>query len=110
MTGKVDIHYSAKARKFFKRNPDRLSMDDVDLLIGKAILKLASKPAINIDLSKMSGRSKGKYRIRAGDIHIIFSIKQRDIYLVVVEDIDFRSNVYKLKVDRVDYQTTGKEH
>ncbi len=58
-----------------------------------------------IDLIAMKGRSKGKYRIRTGNIRIIFYIERNEIYVITVEEIGFRSDVYKLREADDVYQT-----
>lgn len=38
---------------------------------------------------------KDHYRIRKGDIRIIFSFKNNELIIVNIKKIDFRGNVYK---------------
>ncbi len=105
MKTKLEIKYSAKARKFLKHNPNRLTTETVDFHIEKVVRKLTGEASINVDVIKMKGRSKGKYRLRTGDIRIVFSIKQGIVYVVLVEDIDFRGDVYKLRESEAVYHT-----
>lgn len=48
----------------------------------------------NIDLKKLKGISPAIYRIRKGDVRILFRYENGEIIVVHVETIDFRGNVY----------------
>ena len=44
----------------------------------------------------MKGKYKGHYRIKTGKLRILFKAEKNDIVVTaVVEDVDFRKNVYK---------------
>lgn len=49
---------------------------------------------INIDLKPLKGEFAGMYRLRKGNIRIIFSYEQGEIVIASVETVDFRGNVY----------------
>jgi len=49
---------------------------------------------VNIDLKKLVGDWKGYYRLRKGDIRIIFEINKQEKALYV-EKVDLRGKVYK---------------
>lgn len=49
---------------------------------------------INIDLKPLKGEFTGMYRLRKGNIRIIFSYEQGEIVIASVETVDFRGNVY----------------
>jgi len=49
---------------------------------------------VNIDLKKLKGIFNNTYRIRKGNIRIIFQYYKQEIHIVSVENIDFRGNVY----------------
>lgn len=43
------------------------------------------------DVKKLQGRSKNAYRLRMGDIRIVYRIHGKELEIV---DIDYRGNVY----------------
>ena len=67
--------------------------DEVRNEIRKFLLKMNGEN-INVDLRKLVGNWKGYYRIRIGQIRVIFKVfkEDREIY---VERIDFRGSIYK---------------
>lgn len=89
----IRICYSRSAKKFIEKNSDKISQQKVNELILRAIQKILGSN-INIDIKKLEGKYKGLYRIRTGNIRIIFSIRTGVIHIVVVEDIGFRGNIY----------------
>ena len=89
----LDIVYSGRAVKFLEKNKHLISFDDTDKLITSAIKKLMGE-AHNIDLVKMKGKYKNHYRIRKGDIRIIFFLEFGYIRKVLVEDINQRGSIY----------------
>ena len=91
----LKISYSKEADKFLKKNEDNLKEEEVDGLIVEAIRKLFKTEETNINLKKLKGKEKGSFRIRKGDIRIIFSLKKEKILHAMIKTIDFRGNVYK---------------
>lgn len=85
----VKIEYARKAEKFLDRNAHRLSKEDADQFVLKGVRKIHGDHAVSVDLIKMKGRSKGKYRLSTGDIRIIFSIKQGIVYVVLWRILTF---------------------
>ncbi len=91
----LEIGYSIKANKFLEKNSKTLTEKEVDTLIVSAIKKIYKIEKTNIDLKKLKGKLKGLFRIKQGDIRIIFSLKKNKILNVLINDIDFRGNIYK---------------
>ena len=91
----LKISYSKEADKFLKKNKDKLKEAETDELIIEAIRKLFIIEETNIDLKKLKGRERGSFRIRKGDIRIVFSFKKEKILHAMIKTIDFRGNVYK---------------
>ncbi len=87
---KWKVTYSGKAKKFLD---EKNIHDEVRNEIRKFLLKMNGEN-INIDLRKLVGNWKGYYRIRIGQIRVIFKVfkEDREIY---VEKIDFRGSIYK---------------
>ena len=51
---------------------------------------------INIDFKDLKGKFKNKVRIRKGSIRVIIEILEDEVIIEsIVEDIDFRGNIYK---------------
>jgi len=95
MNKKVTIVYLKKADKFLARNPHKLSKKDVDQLIIKAIEKIYNQTDTNIDLKRMK-TLENHFRIRKGDIRIVFHLADDGNWIVsVVEEIGYRGDVYK---------------
>ena len=90
----IDIIYSKQAKKFLDKHSSIITVKDTDDTLKLAIRKLFGED-INIDVVKMRGRHKGKYRLRSGAFRIIFRIEKGIIRVINVEKIDFRGDVYK---------------
>ncbi len=91
----LEIGYSKKANKFLEKNSKMLTEKEVDTLIVSAIKKIYKIEKTNIDLKKLKGKLKGLFRIKQGDIRIIFTLKKNKVLNVLINDIDFRGNIYK---------------
>lgn len=91
----LKISYSKEADKFLKKNKDTLKEAETDELIIEAIRKLFKIEETNIDLKKLKGGERGRFRIRKGDIRIVFSLKKEKMLHAMIKTIDFRGNVYK---------------
>jgi len=57
--------------------------------------RLLKNENTNIDLKSLQGDKKGYYRIRVGNIRIIFSFLENQLVVVSVENIGFRGDIYK---------------
>ncbi len=90
----LKISYSKEANKFLKKNLNTITEDEVDKLIISAIKKVFKTEEITVDLKKLRGKHKGSFRIKKGDIRIIFSLKKEKILTAFIKDIDFRGNIY----------------
>ena len=95
MNKNLEIRYLKKADKFLAKNSNVITKSDVDVLIIKAIRKIFSDEDVNIDLKSMSTMDN-YYRIRKGNVRIVFYIDENDELIVsVVETIGYRGDVYK---------------
>ena len=95
MNKTLEIQYLKKADKFLAKNSNVITKNDVDVLIIKAIRKIFSDEDVNIDLKSMSTMDN-YYRIRKGNVRIVFYIDENDELIVsVVETIGYRGDVYK---------------
>ena len=95
MNKNLEIQYLKKADKFLAKNSNVITKNDVDVLIIKAVRKIFSDEDVNLDLKSMSTMDN-YYRIRKGNIRIVFCIDENDELIVsVVETIGYRGDVYK---------------
>ncbi|MFQ5965339.1 MAG: type II toxin-antitoxin system RelE/ParE family toxin [Candidatus Scalinduaceae bacterium] len=91
----LEIGYSKKANKFLEKNSKTITEKEVDTLIISAIKEIFKIEKTNIDLRRLKGKLKGYFRIKKGEIRIIFSLKKDRILKALINDIDFRGNIYK---------------
>lgn len=89
------ISYSKEADKFLRKNTSAIAESEIETLVAAAVRKILKKEASSIDLKKMKGKYRGSFRIRKGDIRIIFSLKKGGNLEALINDIDFRGNIYK---------------
>lgn len=92
----LEIVYLKKTDKFFSKNSNILTKEKSNKLIIKAVEKIILNKDINIDLKQLKGNLQKYYRIRQGKIRILFElINDKIIIQALVNDIDFRGDVYK---------------
>jgi len=92
---KLQIDYSKQAQKFLMQNEAILTIEQTNKLIIKAMKKLLKIENTNIDVQAMKGEWCGFYRIRVGNVRMIFSYQNDVIIIVSVLAIGFRGNIYK---------------
>ena len=92
----IDIKflYTNQSEKFLKKNKDAISRNTVNKLIIKGLQKIFGKD-VNVDIKKLRAYDGLMYRIRKGNIRIIFSYEHKEIYIVTIENINFRDSAYK---------------
>ena len=92
---RIEIHYRKKADKFLVKNRDKLTKEEVDGFVIKAIKKIYGDEDVNIDLKRMETMAH-HFRIRKGNIRIVFSINDMDEVIVsIVDTIGYRGDIYK---------------
>ena len=90
----LKLTYVKKAQKFIDKNS--ITIEEIDKLVIKAVKKKIFNKNENIDIKDLKGILKGKIRIRKGKIRIIIEIKNSEIIIeAIIENIDFRGNIYK---------------
>jgi len=90
----LKLTYLKKAQKFIDKNS--ITIEEIDKLVIKAVKKKIFNKNENIDIKDLKGILKGKIRIRKGKIRIIIEIKNNEIIIeAIIENIDFRGNIYK---------------
>jgi len=96
MTKNIKITYLKKAQKFLLKNSNLIQESEVDTLMILAIKRKIYKQNNNLDIKDLKNNLKGKYRVRKGKIRIIFELKDEELIIeTIIEDIDFRGNIYR---------------
>lgn len=90
----IIIDYSKSARKFLADNTNVLSFDEANEALAKAARKLLRYEDNNADVIALHGKLKGMYRLRKGNVRIVFTLRNGVAVVVAVEAIDFRGNIY----------------
>jgi len=91
----IELIYSKASLKFLDNNPSILNRDDCDLLLIKAVKKIYKISIESIDIKRLKGMDS-VFRIRKGDIRIIFTLdKDGNVVIASINEIDFRGSVYK---------------
>lgn len=87
---KWKIGYSRDAEKFINKHDIR---EKVRNALNKFLRGMKGE-SVNIDLRKLTGDWEGYYRIRIGNIRIIFDIS-KESRVIFVKKVDHRGDVYK---------------
>jgi mRNA interferase RelE/StbE len=87
--GMYNIELSRKAAKFYQK-ADTSTVKRLNL----AFAKLAEAPFQQYNIKRLSGELKGSFRLRLGDMRIIYSVDECK-NIVYIEVIGFRGDVYK---------------
>ena len=94
MKKKIKLTYLKQAAKFIKKN--NINENEIDNLVIKLIKIVKFNKQINLNYKTLKGELKGKYRIRKGKIRIIVTVKDNEVIIeAIIENIDFRGNIYK---------------
>jgi len=91
---KVKISYSKQAYKFLSKNKSLLSEDQCDELLIKALKLLLKNEPSNIDIKRMKGTYINHFRIRKGDVRIVFEVTRSETVTAFIKAIDTRGNIY----------------
>ncbi len=92
----LKIRYLKKSKKFFDKNSHLLNEEQTDQILIQAAKKIFLQEKNTVDLKQLKGNLKNFYRIRVNKIRILFEIENGEIQIVlIVNDIDFRGDVYK---------------
>ena len=84
-----EIELSRKAAKFYQK-ADTITVRR----LNAAFEHLAADPVHHYNIKALTGDLQGSYRLRIGDIRIIYYIDDA-VNIVFIEVIGFRGDVYK---------------
>ena len=91
----LEIQYLKKSDKFLTKNSHIISKEKVKQLITKAVKKIILNEDTNTDLKRLKGNYSNFYKVRTGNIRILFEVDNQKIKIIaIVTDIDFRGNIY----------------
>jgi mRNA interferase RelE/StbE len=92
----MEVRFSKGAVKFLKKL-DAQSAEKV----RQKILQLQSMleaegiiPFTELDIKKLKGQWDGYFRLRVGQIRVIFTIIDSEIEILLIQDIGFRGGIY----------------
>ena len=51
-------------------------------------------PFTELDIKKLKGQWDGYFRLRVGQIRVIFTVMDSEIEILLIQDIGFRGGVY----------------
>jgi mRNA interferase RelE/StbE len=92
----MEVRFSKRAVKFLKKL-DAQSAEKV----RQKILQLQSMleaegviPFTELDIKKLKGQWDGYFRLRVGQIRVIFTIIDGEIEILLIQDIGFRGGIY----------------
>ena len=92
----IEFIYNRKVDKFLSKNSHILDKNTLRELLIKAVKRIILKEDINIDVKKLKGELSHLYRVRQNKIRIVFEIINNEIIVqLIVEDVDFRGNIYE---------------
>jgi mRNA interferase RelE/StbE len=84
-----EIELSRKAAKFYQK-----ADTPTVVRLNTAFDRLAKDPFHHYNIKQLSGELQGSYRLRIGNMRIIYSIDDT-AQIVYIEVIGFRGDVYK---------------
>ncbi len=89
----LEFRFTKLAEKFLAKNSAHLSKDKVKILVKKAI-RLLNGHTENVDVKRLQGYTEQTFRIRHGEIRIIFTLIEEQIVITaIIEEIERRGNI-----------------
>ena len=93
----MEVQFSKRAVKFLKKldaqTTERVRQKILQL---HSILEADSIiPFTELDIKKLKGQWEGYFRLRVGQIRVIFTLVNNEIEILLIYDIDFRGNIYE---------------
>ena len=93
MTKPIRFRFTKNAEKFLIKNTHRCNREDIEALIIKAIGKMYGVKE-SVDIKRLQGLKPAKFRVRQGEIRIIFSFEEDEIIITaLIEEINRRGNI-----------------
>ncbi|MGF1536269.1 MAG: type II toxin-antitoxin system RelE/ParE family toxin [Elainellaceae cyanobacterium] len=92
----MEVQFSKRAVKFLKK-VDLQTAERVRQKIFQLYTALAEDgiiPFTELDIKKLKGQWEGYFRLRVGQIRVIFTLVEGEIAILLIYDIDFRGDIY----------------
>ena len=92
----MEVRFSKKAVKFLKKL-DAQSAEKVRQKILQLHSMLETEgiiPFTELDIKKLKGQWDGYFRLRVGQIRVIFTIVNSEIEILLIQDVGFRGDIY----------------
>lgn len=92
----MEVRFSKRAVKFLKKlDPQTTERIRQKILRLHTILETDGIiPFTELDIKKLKGQWEGYFRLRVGQIRVIFTLVGDEIEILLIYDIDFRGNIY----------------
>ncbi|RJP63625.1 MAG: type II toxin-antitoxin system RelE/ParE family toxin [Ignavibacteriales bacterium] len=84
--------FEVRLSKAAKKNFNKLN-EPYKSKVKNSLIKLCNFPDVQ-EVKAMKGNFTGYYRLRVGDIRVLFFVEKKH-NLILVDSIDFRGSVYK---------------
>lgn len=92
----MEVQFSKRAIKFLKKL-DAQTAERVRQKISQLHTILETDgiiPFTELDIKKFKGQWEGYFRLRVGQVRVIFTLVGNEIEILLIYDIDFRSSLY----------------
>ncbi len=86
--------YSDQAEKFVRKNSDSLNFEKVEEAVRLSLKKIIQRERNNADIKKLKAEWKGHWRVRLGNIRVIFRYENGEPIITYITRIEFRGSVY----------------
>lgn len=93
----MEVQFSKRAVKFLKKL-DAKTLERVRQKILQLQARIEAEGVIpfnELDIKKLKGQWDGYFRLRVGQIRVIFTLTADDIEVLLIYDIDVRGSVYE---------------
>ncbi|MGF1566773.1 MAG: type II toxin-antitoxin system RelE/ParE family toxin [Nodosilinea sp.] len=93
----MEVRFSKRAVKYLKKLDDKTAER-----VREKILQLLSRlevegviPFNELDIKKLKGQWDGYFRLRVGQIRIIFTLIGEELEILLIYDINVRGSIYE---------------
>jgi len=92
----MEVQFSKRAVKFLKKvDPQTAERVRQKILqLYTALTEGGIIPFTELDIKKLKGGWEGYFRLRFGQMRVIFTLVEGEIAILLIYDIDFRGDVY----------------
>ncbi len=91
---RIGVVYSKQAKKFLAKNLNAISVDIINAQMQLAMRKLLRREDVAVDVGPLKGQWQRYWRVRVGEIRVIFQFDGNDPIIVKIEKIEYRGSAY----------------